>query len=331
MQTRFLMLLGGILAAGPVAGCTPKAGGGDAAAPSGGGGATARSEGGRGGQNTAGGAAGTANGGASGTSNTGGSGGTASGGQTGSGGSMSGLGGSVGPAVGGATGAGGTSTGTGGMVASGSGGAGGSSNDAGSTNADASADTRGRTVPDAFIYDGPPPTYPPLAACATPSVDHLRQFTAWSGTTMPPTGSNVLTRDGNDTVAKISLIGCTAWCQLVVPIANSLSAQVDLTNSAGFTMRYSAAASLFVQVRPASRYDGGEKWIIEIPATGGRVEERFFPFIPDAWFFLNRLGVPNYPFTTALKDVRAFNFVTNVTNELTIRGLRIDGHLPSCQ
>jgi hypothetical protein len=229
------------------------------------------------------------------------------------------MGGEAGAGSGGVTGAAGGSGGT----TSGA--------DAGPDTGDASADTRGRTVPDAYVFDGPPPTYPPLSACAQTSIDHLRQFTAWSGTTSPPTGSNILTKDGNDTVAKISLIGCSAWCQLVVPIANSLTAQVDLTKSAGFSMRYSAAASLFVQVRPASRYDGGDKWIIEIPATRGKVEERFFPFIPDAWFFLNRLGVPMYPFTTALKDVRAFNFVTNVTNELTIRGLRIDGHTPPCQ
>ncbi|HEY0706558.1 MAG TPA: hypothetical protein VGG33_07170 [Polyangia bacterium] len=327
MQTRILIVLSGILAAVPLAGCTPKASGGDAGANgAGSGGMTARSEGGRAGaaggsSGAAGAAAPSGSGGAS-----GGGGSTSSGGVTGSGGTSLGAGGSSGSA---GSGAGGASTGAGGTMAGGD--AGGGASGGGGSNGDANPDTRGRTVPDAYVFDGPPPNHPPITACAQPSVDHLRQFTAWSGTTSPPTGSNILTKDGNDTVAKISLIGCATWCQLVVPIANSLSAQVDLSNSAGFTMRYSAAASLFVQVRPASRYDGGDKWIIEIPATGGKVEERFFPFIPDAWFFLNRLGVPNYPFSTALKDVRAFNFVTNVTNELTIRGLRIDGHIPSCQ
>ncbi|HEY0711126.1 MAG TPA: hypothetical protein VGF45_00510, partial [Polyangia bacterium] len=311
MQTRLFVLLSGILVAVPTFGCTPKTGSNDAGARPGTGGSSP--PGGRGGQSAAGGAGG----GSGGTS------GSSSGGQTGGGGSgaggTTGGGGSGSSASGGAGGSGGAAGGSGGMMAANTGGVGGGNNDAGATNGDV-ADTRGRTVPDAYIYDGLLPSYPPLEACAQPSIDHLRQFTAWSGTTAPPTGSNILTKEGNDTVAKISLINCATWCQLVVPIANSLSAQVDLTKSAGFTMRYSAAAPLFVQVRPASRYDGGDKWIIQIPATGNKVEEHFFPFIPDAWFYLNRLGVPTYPFTTALKDARSFVFVTNVTNELTIRG-----------
>ena len=184
-----------------------------------------------------------------------------------------------------------------------------------------------------MIPDVAPPIFPPLEACGKPSVDHLTQWLAWSGGTKPPTGANILTQEGGKNVAKISLVACanTNWCQLVLPITNSLGGQVDLSKSAGFSMTYSAVADLWVQMRPASRYDGGDKWLILIPATGGKVETRFFPFIPEAWFFLNRLGMPKYPFTTALKDVRSFVFVANTpNNELVFHNFRIDGHIPAC-
>jgi hypothetical protein len=259
------------------------------------------------------------------------------GGNTGSGGSTSGNGGAASGGSSGAGGSGGAASdpGTGGST-----GSGGAPGDAGDPSPPMTADARptdaggdGRPAENMPppLPNVTPPAFPPLSACAKTSVDHLTQWLAWSGTTVPPTGANFLAKEGDQTVAKISLKNCTAWCQLVVPIANSLGAQVDLSKSAGFLLKYSSTSDLNVQLRPASRYDGGDKWLMFIPSTGGKVEEKFFPFAPEAWYWLRRLGQPTYPFATALKDARSFVFVTRVPNEVVFHGLRFDGHDPGCR
>jgi hypothetical protein len=269
-----------------------------------------------------GGASGKGGGGGAAPAGTGGSAGNANTGGGGAGGSGSG-----GSGAGGTSGEGGVGPGTGGSGAGGSQGGDAPSVDA--AMGDAPTDGRVVNMPPP-LPDVAPPMFPPLAACAKPSVDHLTQFLAWSGTTTPPTGSNAISKDGNKTVGKISFKNCTGWCQLVVPINNSLGAQVDLSKSAGFLITYSSTADINMQMRPASRYDGGDKWLAFLPSTGGQMKELFYPFLPEAWYWLNRLGKPTYPFTTAVKDVRSFVFVSQVPNELTFYGFRIDGHDPAC-
>jgi hypothetical protein len=169
---------------------------------------------------------------------------------------------------------------------------------------------------------------PPLTACPRPSIDRLEQWLAWSGNSVPATGS-ILVRQGNAYVARSQFVG-QDWHEVVVPLMNSLDAQVDLTRSAGFLLTYSATADLWMQIRPASRYNGGAKHVTKIPSTGGAIEQRFVPFVASSWTSLPALGIPDYPFAEALKDARAFNFVGNTANMLVFQGLRIDGVTPPC-
>jgi hypothetical protein len=82
---------------------------------------------------------------------------------------------------------------------------------------------------------------------------------------------------------------------VVVRLINSATEQTDLTGSAGFWLTYSATADLWVQLRPAPDYNGGDKWVTKTPGTGGKMVTQFFPFTAASWFYLNVLGVPTYP------------------------------------
>lgn len=300
------------LALGALSACVPAAGG-DGAGSNASGGAGGPVSG-TGGKSAAGsGGGGTAPGATGGTTGAGGSGGGSS---TEGGASGSSAGGTGGSAGGGSTGSGGSPVPSPDTMPP----------------TEAGGSSGGDVAPEAApSIDVAPPPFPPIAACAKPAVDNLQQWIAWSGTTTPPTNSNALTKEGDKNVAKITFSGCATWCQWVVPIANSLTAQVDLTKSLGFSMTYSSTGDVWAQARPASLYHGGAHWVMKIPSTGGEVQTHFFPFVPEAWIALNRLGKPTYPFPNALKDLRSLVFVTQMPAQITVRGMRFDGYTPTCR
>ncbi|WP_121011625.1 hypothetical protein [Saccharothrix australiensis] len=174
----------------------------------------------------------------------------------------------------------------------------------------------------------------PLAAprgceCATPSIDRFQQWLAsGEGTTVPPTGS-LLVRRGNGYAAEVAFLG-DDWHVAVVWLGNRFEAQVDLSGSTGFWLTYRATDDLYVQLRPASRWSGGDKWLTRVPSTGGQLVRKFFGFSPDRWTWLPELGKPSYSLGSALGEARGLVFVGKTPNELEFRGLRVDGYRPPC-
>ncbi|MBB4683454.1 hypothetical protein [Amycolatopsis jiangsuensis] len=167
--------------------------------------------------------------------------------------------------------------------------------------------------------------------CATPSVDRLQQWlVSGEGTTVPPTGSLLVPdADGTGYAAKV-VFQKDEWHVAVVWLGNRFDAQTDLTGSAGFWLTYRATDDFYVQLRPASHWSGGDKWLTPIPSTGGKLVRKFFPFDPAAWTSLPELGAPPYSFASALTEARGLVFVGKTPNTLEFQGLRIDGYQPPC-
>ncbi len=174
---------------------------------------------------------------------------------------------------------------------------------------------------------GPPPRRG--HECATPSIDRLQQWLAsGEGATVPATGS-LLVREHHRYAAEVAFLG-TDWHVVVVWLGNRFEAQADLSDSSGFWLTYSATDDLYVQLRPASHWSGGDKWLTPVPSTGGRTVRRFFGFAPDRWTWLPELGQPSHSFASALGEARGLVFVGKTPNDITFRGLRVDHYRPPC-
>ncbi|GLZ35236.1 hypothetical protein Lesp02_74230 [Lentzea sp. NBRC 105346] len=172
-------------------------------------------------------------------------------------------------------------------------------------------------------------TAAPGCECDTPSIDRLQQWLAsGEGTTVPATGS-LLVREGPKYAAKVTFLNAE-WHVVVVWLGNKFEAQADLSKSRGFWMTYSATDDLYVQLRPASHWSGGNKWLTKVPSTGGKIVHRWFSFAPDKWTTLPELGKPDYSLASALTEARGLVFVGKTANRIEFRGLRIDGYRPPC-
>lgn len=170
---------------------------------------------------------------------------------------------------------------------------------------------------------------PALEECATPSIDRLQSWQAsGEGPTTPATG-DLLVADGAEYVARISYNGASEWhVGPVVWIANVFDGDADFSASSGVELTYSATADFFLQIRPSSDWDGGDKWHANVPSTNGAVQTLFIPFQSTSWF--EKLGAPPVAFDVALTEARGFVFVGNTQNTIEIRGLRVDGYEPPC-
>ncbi|WP_189154592.1 hypothetical protein [Lentzea pudingi] len=166
--------------------------------------------------------------------------------------------------------------------------------------------------------------------CATPSIDRYQQWIAsGEGATEPATGSILVPQGRHGHTAKIKFLA-DDWAVMVLWLGNRFEAQADLSDSRGFWMTYRATNDLYVQLRPAEFWSGGDKWVTKIPSTGGRLVKRFFSFKTKNWTYLPALGKPAYPLADALDDARGLVFVGNTKNDLEFRGLEIDGYRPPC-
>jgi hypothetical protein len=185
------------------------------------------------------------------------------------------------------------------------------------------------TVAHAAGTSGSEPVTRSTCECANPSIDQYEQWLAsGEGTTVPATGS-LLVPEGNQYVAKVQFLNAE-WHVIVVWLGNQFDAQADLSGSSGFWLTYSATDEFYVQLRPASHWSGGDKWLTPVPSTGGQVVRRFFSFAPDSWTWLPELGEPSYSFASALSEARGLVFVGKTPNTLEFSGLRIDGYQPPC-
>src|SRR3954469_5309731 len=100
--------------------------------------------------------------------------------------------------------------------------------------------------------------------CATPSIDRYQQWLAsGEGTTVPATGS-LLVREGHGYAAKVTFVNAE-WHVAVLWLGNEFEAQADLAKSKGFWLTYSATDDLYAQLRPASHWSGGDKWLTRLP------------------------------------------------------------------
>ncbi|MFI9379563.1 hypothetical protein [Kutzneria sp. NPDC052558] len=165
--------------------------------------------------------------------------------------------------------------------------------------------------------------------CTTPSIDRYQQWLAsGEGTTVPATGS-LLVPEGHGYAAKVAFLNAE-WHVVVLWLGNQFEAQADLSGSGGFWLTYSATDDLYVQLRPASHWSGGDKWLTKVPATGGKIVRRFFSFAPSQWTWLPELGQPAYSLASALTEARGLVFVGKTANTLDFRGLKVDGYTPPC-
>ena len=168
---------------------------------------------------------------------------------------------------------------------------------------------------------------PPLQECSTPSLDRITQWTATSGEcTCTPVG-NILTKDGQSEVAKVTFTG-TDWHVVPVLITNQFGKTADVSAAPGITLTYSATAALHVQVRSGSHWNGGDQWAADIPATSGMKQTFNIPFDASKWMSL--FGAPTETFTDVLKEVQGLVFVGNSANSVVFYGLRIQGFEPAC-
>ncbi|RDI17150.1 hypothetical protein [Lentzea flaviverrucosa] len=166
--------------------------------------------------------------------------------------------------------------------------------------------------------------------CATPSIDRLQQWIAsGEGATEPATGSILVPKGRHGYTAKIKFLA-DDWAVMVVWLGNEFEAEADLSDSHGFWMTYRATSDLYIQLRPASFWSGGDKWVTKVPSTGGKLVKRFFSFKTKNWTYLPALGKPSYPLADALDDARGLVFVGNTKNDLEFQSLEIDGYRPPC-
>jgi hypothetical protein len=259
----------------------------------------------------------------------GGNGGTGGGGA-GSGGTTGGAGGSN-SGAGGSAGSSGNNGGTGGGATGGSSGSGGSTSATGGTGgADAAAPPPDATgTGGATGGDGGPP---PLMECSQPSIDRISWWKATGeGATIPKAeGTSLLVKEGDHYVAKEQFVG-SEWHVLEILVGTSFdTSKADLSKSSGFWLTYNTTGELYMQMRPASKYDGGAQWATKIPSTGGQTKQAFFSFEPKNWAGVAELGNPSLSFAATINQVRGLLLVGKTPNQIAISQLRIENFSPPC-
>lgn len=173
--------------------------------------------------------------------------------------------------------------------------------------------------------------YPAIEECAGGSLDRLQLWLiSGEGQTVPSEpNTTLLVSSGEGYEGKVEFIG-NEWHVVPVRVGNDYDASVDLSGSKGFELTYSATADFYVQLRPASHWSGGDKWLALVPATGGEVKSVFFPFDAASWTTLSVLGTPSYSVDEARSELRGLVFVGQTPNVIEFHGLRFDGYVPEC-
>ena len=165
--------------------------------------------------------------------------------------------------------------------------------------------------------------------CPPPSLDRLQHWTAHANTT--PGSGNLLVKDGDRYVAKVTFPGGGTWSEVVVPVNNNETIPGDLSKSAGFTITYSATADFWGQLRGTVQAHGGDQNVVKLPSTGGNMSTLSFRFVQDDWTFVPGLGKPTVTLASVLPSAVFFDFVGNTANTIAFYGLRFDNYLPTCR
>jgi hypothetical protein len=262
--------------------------------------------------------------GTGGAGNTGGS--PATGGNGSAAGGAGGGGASTGGSGGSSPGTGGSPPGTGGTPSTGSGGGGGSAppSDGGQGgSATPGSDAGGGDAAGGFDA-------PPIMACPGASIDRLQKWLGHANLIGSGGDASILVQEGGAYVAKARFNG-NDWSEVVVLLANAAGAGVDLSKSVGFTIRYSATADLWIQMRGTVQLHGGDQHGTKLPATGGMTVSRFVSFAPSEWARIPGLDPPTPAFANVLKTASMFNMVGMTANTVVFSGLRFDNYVPACR
>jgi hypothetical protein len=170
----------------------------------------------------------------------------------------------------------------------------------------------------------------PLTECPGGSIDRLQKWLAHTLIVGSGGDSSVLVKEGEKYVAKARFQGGD-YSELVVQIGNSATDSVDLSQSAGFTITYSATNPVWMEFRGMVKAHGSEQYVVQLPATAGATMTKFVPFDPSAWTFLADLGKPTHSFADVLKTAYIFDIIGKVQNTVAFYGLRFDKYTPPCR
>lgn len=187
------------------------------------------------------------------------------------------------------------------------------------------------SMPDPEIKPDPKPEGPQtLVECPNKlSVGRIHQWHATSEGVMIPQSGLIVVKDGEKNVAKVEFVG-EGWHVVPVWLKNAFQTEVDLSKSKNFTITYSATSDLYVQLRPAFAWDGGDKWAARLPSTGGEMKTLTVSFEdPAAWSA--PLGQPPHTLDAARAKARGFVFVGNKPNKIAVTSLLFDGYEPPCE
>ena len=161
------------------------------------------------------------------------------------------------------------------------------------------------------------------------AVSRLQKWTASEGTMQPSNGESILTKEGNDPIAKVDFIG-NDWHVVPIWLKNQFDAEVDLSKSKGMTLIYSATADLYVQMRPSFEWSGGNKYLAKLPSTGGSYKTLFIDFQATSWTTLDALGKPSYSWAETIQKARGLVLVGHLAGTMKFKSLVIDGYEPPC-
>src|SRR5688572_10073774 len=149
---------------------------------------------------------------------------------------------------------------------------------------------------------------PPLTECPGGSIDRLQKWLGHAHLVGSGEDATILVREGDRYVARARFDGMD-WSEVVVLLGNTTEASIDLGKSKGFTIRYSATADLWIELRGTVKLHGGDQYGVKLPGTGGRIVSRFISFQPSEWGPIPGLDIPRHAFADALATANMFDIV----------------------
>ena len=242
------------------------------------------------------------------------------------------------------SGGGGNSSGAGGATTPGGGGVGAGQGGSGGTGVSASGGSSGAPPQDGGQGDGattgPDPTggdaggfVPgPITECTGPSIDRLQQWLGHNALegVAPLSDTSILVSEAGHYVAKAKFTGAD-WSEIVVRINNAEGVGVNLSQSSGFTVKYSATADLWFEFRGTVKLHGGDQYGAKLPATGGAIVSKFISFDPANWAQVPGLDQSLHAFADVLKTASIFDVVGHSANTVAFYSLRFDKFQPPCK
>ena len=171
---------------------------------------------------------------------------------------------------------------------------------------------------------------PPLTECPGGSIDRLQKWLGHAHLLGSGNDATILVREGDRYVARARFDGID-WGEVVVLLGNTAEASLDLRHSKGFTIRYSATADLWIELRGTVKLHGGDQYGVRLPGTGGRIVSRFISFQPREWGPIPGLDIPRHAFADALATANMFDLVGRSENTVAFYGLRFDQYVPTCR